>query len=127
MNEELKLKNKSEINQLNDKIKRQTIHANSETNAQLNLLSINCDEVSEIFTKFQKEIEAIQTLINTNKNKNANIDLTNLNKLIDEENEDIERQSTYSLKNGNKKSLEGNGSNKPTEICMKNISEKIND
>ena len=127
MNEELKLKNKSEINQLNDKIKRQTIHANSETNAQLNLLSINCDEVSEIFTKFQKEIEAIQTLINTNKNKNANIDLTNLNKLIDEENEDIERQSTYSLKNGNKKSLEGNGSNKPTEICMKNISEKIGD
>ena len=127
INEELKLKSKSEINELNDKIKRQTIHANSETNAQLNLLSINCDEFSEIFNKFQKEIESIQTLINTNKNNNTNIDLSNLNKLIDEENEDIERQSTYSLKNGNKKSLEGNGSNKPTEICMKNISEKIGD
>ena len=127
INEELKIKNKSEINELNDKIKRQTINANSETNSQLNLLSINCDEVSEIFNKFQKEIESIQTYLNTNKNNNINIDLSNLNKLIDEENEDIERQSTYSNKNGNKKSLEGNGSNKPSEICMKNISEKIGD
>jgi len=128
MNEELKIKNKSEISELNNKIKRQTLTANSETNAQLNLLSINCDEVADIFNKFQKEIQTIQTFINSNKYNNTNIDLSNLNKLIEEENEEIERQSTFSTKNdNNKKSIEGNGSNKPSNVCMNNISEKVGD
>jgi chromosome segregation ATPase len=86
------------------------------------LLSLNCDEVAEIFNKFQKEIEAIQKMINTNKNNDKNIDLVNLNKLIDEENEDIESQNSEIKKNS-----EGNGSNKPMELCIKNISEKIGD
>ena len=70
----------------------------------------------------KKEIETIQTLINSNQGYNKNIDLTNLNKLIDEENEDIESQNSEIKKNS-----EGNGSNKPKELCIKNISEKIGD
>ena len=118
INQELKSKNSS----IDQKLKDENYKNKTEANTQLNLLSINCDEVANIFNKFQKEIEPIQILINNNKNKNKNIDLTNLNKLIDEENEEIERQSTEIKKNS-----EGNGSNKPMEYCIKNINEKIGD
>ena len=118
MNQELKSKNSS----IDQKLKDENYKNKTEANTQLNLLSLNCDEVADIFNKFQKEIEPIQILINNNKNKNKNIDLTNLNKLIDEENEDIERQNTEIKKNS-----EGNGSNKPIEYCIKNINEKIGD
>ena len=95
MNQELKSKNSS----IDQKLKDENYKNKTEANTQLNLLSLNCDEVADIFNKFQKEIEPIQILINNNKNKNKNIDLTNLNKLIDEENEEIERQSTEIKKN----------------------------
>ena len=118
MNQELKSKNSS----IDQKLKDENYKNKTEANTQLNLLSINCDEVANIFNKFQKEIEPIQILINNNKNCNKNIELANLNKLIDEENEDIERQNTEIKKNS-----EGNGSNKPVEYCIKNINEKIGD
>ena len=118
----------TEMNQKNaTEIKRQTLNAKTESNAKLNLLSLNCDEVAVSFNKFEKEIETIQTLINSNQGYNKNIDLTNLNKLIDEENEEIERQSKLSIKNKDNKNIEGNGSNKSNEVCMKNIGEKIGD
>ena len=118
INQDLKSKNSS----IDQKLKDENYKNKTEANTQLNLLSINCDEVANIFNKFQKEIEPIQILINNNKNCNKNIDLANLNKLIDEENEDIERQNTEIKKNS-----EGNGSNKPIEYCIKNINEKIGD
>ena len=118
INQDLKSKNSS----IDQKLKDENYKNKTEENTQLNLLSINCDEVANIFNKFQKEIEPIQILINNNKNCNKNIDLANLNKLIDEENEDIERQNTEIKKNS-----EGNGSNKPIEYCIKNINEKIGD
>ena len=118
MNQELKLKNST----INQQLKDENYKNKTETNIQLNLLSLSCDEVADIFNKFQKEIEAIQKMINSNKNNDKNIDLVNLNKLIDEENEDIESQNSEIKKNS-----EGNGSNKPMELCIKNISEKIGD
>ena len=40
---------------------------------KLNILSYNCDEIGNIFNKFQPEILSIQTMINSNKNKDKNL------------------------------------------------------
>ena len=151
-------KNKNEINELNNQIKNQSnivsqieelkkqqdksISVNSDTNTKLNLLSYNCDEIGNVFNKFQTEIETIQTLINSNKTNNKMIDLTNLNKLMDEENEDLESNDTSMSSSFTKKNLfNGKQSlnlsisrnknlaekikNKPMEICMNNINERV--
>ena len=156
-------KNKNEINELNIQLKNksniesqinelkqqqnQALNVNSETNTKLNILSYNCDEIGTIFNKFQTEIEAIQTMINTHKNSDKNIDLSNLNKLIDEENEELDtsdssmrvsNNSLYSKKNYDGiKNLNLNDSknrkirekikNKPMELCMNNINERVNE
>ena len=123
MNQELNQKNSS----INQQLKDENIKNKTEVNNQLNLLSINCDEIASIFDKFQKEIELIQILINSNKYTNNNIDLNNLNKLIEEENEETEIQTKINSKNSINKNSEGNGINKSTEVCIQNISEKIGD
>ena len=123
INQELKLQNST----VNQQLKDENYKIKSETNNQLNLLSLNCDEVAVIFNKFQKEIETIQSLINNSKNNIPNIDLDNLNKLIDEENEEMEKQSLINNKKEVNKNSEGNGSVKSTEVCIRNISEKIGD
>ena len=145
----MQLKNKSDIESQIDELKKQqnqSINVNSDTNTKLNILSYNCDEISDVFNKFQTEIESIQTMINTHKNNDKNIDLSNLNKLIDEENENLDTNdvmtssssiySKKSLSNG-KKNLDLNDSknrklrekikNKPMELCMNNINEKVNE
>ena len=143
------LKNKSNIESQIDELKKQQNQAtniNSETNTKLNLLSLNCDEIGNVFNKFQPEIESIQTMLNSNKNNNKNIDLTNLNQLIDEENEDIDANdisivsstlSSFSKKENEKKRLNLNNSrnrkllenmkNKTMELCMNNINQKVNE
>ena len=151
-------KNKNEINELNNQIKNQSnivsqieelkkqqdksISVNSDTNTKLNLLSYNCDEIGNVFNKFQTEIETIQTMINSSKTNNKIIDLTNLNKLIDEEKEDLDSNDTSlsssynknNLFNGKRslnlniernKNLTEKIKNKPMEICMNNINEKV--
>ena len=156
---DINFKNKNEINELNNQIKNKSnietqidelkkkqneaLNTNSETSTKLNLLSLNCDEIWNIFNKFQKEIESIQITINSNKNNNKNVDLSKLNKLIDEENEELDTNeisltssstSFSSKKDGkynlninskqNKKKIE-NLKSKPLELCMNNINEKI--
>ncbi len=148
---------KSDINDLNAQLKskqnietkiselkeqqNQALSVKSGTKTQLNLLSVNCDEVAQVFNKFQNEVETIQTLINNNKNFNKMINLSNLNKLI-EENEESEpdsmaqsQASFYSKKNGGdngneiklnkKEKIMDEKDKKPMEICMKNINEKV--
>ena len=86
-------------------------------------------------------------MINTHKNSDKNIDLSNLNKLIDEENEELDtsdssmrvsNNSLFSKKNYDGiKNLNLNDSknrkirekikNKPMELCMNNINERVNE
>ena len=153
-------KNKNEINELNNQLKNKSniesqinelkkqqneaLSVNSDTNTKLNILSYNCDEIGNVFNKFQTEIEAIQTMININKNNDKNIDLSNLNKLIDEENDDLDVNETsiasnstasiFSKKNTNlslnsskNQKLKEKIKNKPMELCMNNINERVNE
>ena len=140
------LKNKSNIESQIDELRQQqnqVISVNSETTSKLNILSSYCDDIGNTFNKFQQEIETIQTMINNNKNNDKNIDLSNLFKIIDEENEEIDNgamsvtssiNSTNNSKKGPnlQKSLELKNKkikksirNKPMELCMNNINEKV--
>jgi chromosome segregation ATPase len=138
------LKNKSNIESQIDELKQQqnqAINVNSETNTKLNILSSNCDDIGNTFNKFQQEIETIQTMINNNKNNDKNIDLSNLFKIIDEENEDIESEMSITnnskkggsgekrsdLNNSKNKKIKKSIRNKPMELCMNNINEKVNE
>jgi chromosome segregation ATPase len=138
------LKNKSNIESQIDELKQQqnqAINVNSETNTKLNILSSNCDDIGNTFNKFQQEIETIQTMINNNKNNDKNIDLSNLFKIIDEENEDIESEMSVTnnskkggsgekrsdLNNSKNKKIKKSIRNKPMELCMNNINEKVNE
>ena len=83
-------------------------------------------------------------MININKNNDKNIDLSNLNKLIDEENDDLDANETsiasnstasiFSKKNTNlslnsskNQKLKEKIKNKPMELCMNNINERVNE
>ena len=144
----IQIKNKSNIESQIDELKKQqnqAINVNSETNTKLNILSCNCDEIGDIFNKFQQEIESIQTLINSNKNNDKNIDLSNLFKIIEKENEEFENSeismisSTTSitskkslpgkknldLNNARNRKLKKSITNKPMELCMNNINERV--
>ena len=50
-----------------------------------------------MMNKFQKEKELIQIAKNSNKNSNKNIDLSRLNKLIDEDSNEISLTSKYHI------------------------------
>ena len=141
------LKNKENIESQVNILKQQQNKSNNitnETNNQLNILSSNCDDVNKIFIKFQTEVETIQKLINDHKTSNKNIDLTNLNKLIDEENDEMENENTlasslnsttynqkYSITQGKISILSNDKIQKPiinprsVEDCVNNINEKL--